>query len=307
METYRIGAIIREERIRKNISQEELCEGICASATLSRIESGAQKPSLKVEEALLERLGHNTENLVIYAAAEEVEKHYLESEIRIRLAHRREDIEPLLTRYMELLAVRGSETVLEKQFVQMTQTIQAMHDDKVSWREIRDKLLETIRLTIPDYDEECFTVRRLYTNMEIQLLNNLAIVYAKQKKTSKAISLFRFLVEYIEKNEMDVETKNKTYPMLVYNLICLLEDADSMQEIGEYAEKGIAYCLKYGRLYNLPDFVYYSGLFCQNTGSIEEAVKKYRQAVSLLELSGRMESAEYLQKEIDKLQKTSVK
>lgn len=44
METYRIGEIIREQRNRRNISQEELCFGICSVTTLSRIENGNQKP-----------------------------------------------------------------------------------------------------------------------------------------------------------------------------------------------------------------------------------------------------------------------
>lgn len=46
METYNIGKIIRETRTRRNISQEELSDGICSPVTLSRIENGMQKPSL---------------------------------------------------------------------------------------------------------------------------------------------------------------------------------------------------------------------------------------------------------------------
>ena len=85
METYRIGEIIREQRNRRNISQEELCFGICSVTTLSRIENGNQKPSLKVEEALLERLGHSTDNLIIYADDNEIKKHRLEDEIRRKM------------------------------------------------------------------------------------------------------------------------------------------------------------------------------------------------------------------------------
>lgn len=67
METYNIGKIIRETRTRRNISQEELSDGICSPVTLSRIENGMQKPSLKIEAALLERLGYHAENPVVYA------------------------------------------------------------------------------------------------------------------------------------------------------------------------------------------------------------------------------------------------
>ena len=87
--------------------------------------------------------------------------------------------------------------------------------------------------------------------------------------------------------------------MLVYNLVMLLEKTDSMQEILEYAEKGIAYCIKYNRLNCLPDLVYYSGLAYLNLNKKEEAIRRYRQAISLLELTGRVESAEYLRKELE--------
>lgn len=42
MKTYIVGGVIKEFRIRYNISQEELCDGLCAVSTLSRIESGKQ-------------------------------------------------------------------------------------------------------------------------------------------------------------------------------------------------------------------------------------------------------------------------
>jgi len=42
MDAYIIGKLIKEFRVRKGYSQEELCYGLCAVSTLSRIESGIQ-------------------------------------------------------------------------------------------------------------------------------------------------------------------------------------------------------------------------------------------------------------------------
>lgn len=44
MATYVIGDYIREIRLRKGYTQEDVSFGICTSATLSRIENGAQTP-----------------------------------------------------------------------------------------------------------------------------------------------------------------------------------------------------------------------------------------------------------------------
>lgn len=57
MDYYQIGLILKEFRIRHNISQEELCFGLCATSTLSRIENGRVLPSRGLLETLFRRMG----------------------------------------------------------------------------------------------------------------------------------------------------------------------------------------------------------------------------------------------------------
>lgn len=57
MQTCYIGDIIRENRVRLNISQEELSFDLCSVPTLSRIESGKQIPGRKLVEALFSKMG----------------------------------------------------------------------------------------------------------------------------------------------------------------------------------------------------------------------------------------------------------
>lgn len=52
-----IGEAIRQRRLALGLTQEELCEGLCEPATLSRIENGRQSPSRSRVNALLQRLG----------------------------------------------------------------------------------------------------------------------------------------------------------------------------------------------------------------------------------------------------------
>ena len=44
MAVYVVGDFLRETRMRKGYTQEEVSYGICTAASLSRIENGAQKP-----------------------------------------------------------------------------------------------------------------------------------------------------------------------------------------------------------------------------------------------------------------------
>ena len=51
------GLLIRQARLRRDWSQEGLCQGICAPSYLSKIEQGKAVPSPEVAKLLLHRLG----------------------------------------------------------------------------------------------------------------------------------------------------------------------------------------------------------------------------------------------------------
>ena len=50
------SALIRYERLKRNWSQEGLCDGICAVSYLSKIEQGKAEPSDDILQALMQRL-----------------------------------------------------------------------------------------------------------------------------------------------------------------------------------------------------------------------------------------------------------
>lgn len=60
---YSIGEVIRQERKRQSIRQEDLADGICSTAWLSRIESGACIPTVYMFEVLMQRLGNQHHNM----------------------------------------------------------------------------------------------------------------------------------------------------------------------------------------------------------------------------------------------------
>lgn len=57
MNEFKLGTYIKKRREELNISQEELCEGLCAVSSLSRIENNQQDPSRHLTKNLLDRLG----------------------------------------------------------------------------------------------------------------------------------------------------------------------------------------------------------------------------------------------------------
>jgi|HigsolmetaAR206D_1030411.scaffolds.fasta_scaffold00003_48 tetratricopeptide (TPR) repeat protein len=78
--TIPIGSFIKLKRMELNLSQEQLCEGICASSYLSRIENNKLIPDGEIYRLLLERLGLDYNDLIREADSvdEEIEDWYRE-------------------------------------------------------------------------------------------------------------------------------------------------------------------------------------------------------------------------------------
>lgn len=72
MATYVIGDFIRETRIRKGYTQEEVSYGICTPASLSRIENGMQTPGRYILDKLMERLGMENSVFNVFVSKEEM-------------------------------------------------------------------------------------------------------------------------------------------------------------------------------------------------------------------------------------------
>ena len=70
---YMVGSVIKNEREKHKISQEELCFGICAVSTLSRIEHNEQTPSMEKAMALLNRLGLEGSSYLSFVSEDEHE------------------------------------------------------------------------------------------------------------------------------------------------------------------------------------------------------------------------------------------
>lgn len=304
MEIYRVGEVIREERIRRKMSQEELSYGICAPVTLSRIENNTQKPSLKVEEALLERLGCSTENLVCYAGAKEVRKHQLETEIGF-LAMNRKPFADKLQEYRRLITEEGAGSRLEMQFAWMMEAVCGLYSGTWEYEKVYKQLEMALALSIPAFLEEGLEKAKLLTHTEIMIINNMAIVLHKQKKTLQATEMFTFLIAYMEKGYMSVEAKCKRYPLLLLNKAKIMKEVENYEEVLSLCEKGIHFCTQYSRLAGLPDLYYFYAVALERFGRVEEAADSYGCAANLYYITDSMELAEQSRKKQGELIKCS--
>lgn len=296
MAVYVIGETIREERTRRKISGEELCYGICSVSTLSRIENGVQKPSLKVEEALLQRLGCNTEGLARNADRSEVEIYRLENELTVLVMHR-QPVEEKLKEYRSHVRARGTNSNLEKQFMLMIEAIQALYTGNRSLPGIYQSLEEALRLSMPDYREGDLRKVRLFTQTELTIINNMALVLDKQGKDIQAVEMLQCLIRYLEQEHADAEVTSKKYPMLLCNLAKMLDRQHRYQEVLELCEKGIRFDNRYARSVGLPEFFYYKACAYKALERHAEAEENYAYAMTLYQVTGKPQLAQQMRDE----------
>ena len=53
-----VGYLIRSNRVKQKMSQEQLCKGVCAVSYLSKIEAGTAEPNEEILKQLFERHYH---------------------------------------------------------------------------------------------------------------------------------------------------------------------------------------------------------------------------------------------------------
>lgn len=298
MVVYMIGEKIREERNRQKIAGEELCYGICSTSTLSRIENGTQKPSLKVEEALLQRLGCNTVGLERNADRVEVEIYLLENELTVLTMHR-QPVEEKLKEYERYIKKRGTNCNLEKQFLLMTKAIYAFYTGSQDILTVYQVLEEALTLSMPDYAKGYLRKVRLFTQTEITIINNMALILSKQNKDTQAIEMMQYLIRYLEEERADAEMVMKKYPMLLCNLAQMLKKQRRYYELLEICEKGIQFDNRFARSGSLAEFFFYKAVAYNALGQYSEAEECYTYAIMLYQVTGKPDCAQQLINEKD--------
>ena len=255
MSTYNIGYFIRIRRTELNISQEELCEGICSTVTLSRIETCRQMPNKNHLQMLLQRLGYSDSPFL--GVASELDYKIQQAKFKARQAYIDRDYaaaRELLEKFREL--AWPEHCVADRQFYEGENASLLEQEGKISNSETLERLENALRLTCPHYDRN--NLPKLMTFEEILILNNIAIRIDSGNNRNLAIKMYYHLKDFYDKNVVDIEESLRAKPLILYNLSKLLGLSGRYDECIEVCNQGINLAKQTGRasmlaltLYNL--------------------------------------------------------
>lgn len=265
MAVYVVGDFLRETRLRKGYTQEEVSYGICTPASLSRIENGAQKPGRLILEKLFERLGTENNLFNSFVSREEMELYSAIQELIRNITDK--DISKIESQVDVVELMTKDTTELEHQCLYFAKGELARQRD-----ENNDKAMElymkAIHITLPDFDGKNPLRSNLLTFDEIMIINAIAILYAESGNIMLAIQLDIWLKEYMEGKIVDGTMKIAKYPMILYNLSNWFGDRNCHTEAFELANQGIDFCVKYGNLFFFPIFLVNKGIALAELGKM---------------------------------------
>ena len=247
MEFNDLGITIKELRIKKNISQSELCHGICSQSQISKIEKGMIYPSSILLYQLSERLGIDPNN--IFALTQNKRLKYVENvKYVIKDCLKQKQYKELYEIVKKEKNLNNFQTKDEKQFLMWHEAIAVFMVDK-SIKTALDFLNHALKLTLTNSD--------FLSEREIDIMQTMAIFYAENKNYEKSINILRRCLTNF--NKLDFPRDKEIKLKIIFNLAKILGHTNQHEEAIKYNDIGIKLAINLNTLYLLGELYYGKG------------------------------------------------
>ena len=292
MEFYNLGIIIKELRKKKNMSQSELCHGICSQSQISKIEKGMIYPSSILLYQLSERLGIDPNN--IFALTQNKRLKYVENvKYVIKDCLKQKQYKELYEIVKKEKNLNNFQTKDEKQFLMWHEAIAIFMVDK-SIKTALDFLNNALKLTLTNSD--------FLSEREIDIMQTMAIFYAENKEYEKSINIFkRCLTNF---NKLDFPRDKEIKLKLMLNLAKCFDFTYQHEEAIKYIDKGIKLAINLNTLYLLGELFYLKGqcLLKMKQHNVEDVIYNWKKALFIFELTEKEYYTKMLPDELIELQ-----
>ena len=244
MEFNDLGITIKELRIKKNISQSELCHGICSQSQISKIEKGMIYPSSILLYQLSERLGIDPNN--IFALTQNKRLKYVENvKYVIKDCLKQKQYKELYEIVKKEKNLNNFQTKDEKQFLMWHEAIAIFMVDK-SIKTALDFLNNALKLTVTNSD--------FLSEREIDIMQTIAILHGENKEYEKSINILRRCLTNF--NKLDFPRDKEIKLKIIFNLAKILGHANQHEEAVKYNDMGIKLAINLNTLYLLGELYY---------------------------------------------------
>ncbi|SCC05217.1 helix-turn-helix domain-containing protein [Bacillus wiedmannii] len=241
---YDLGITIKELRMKKNISQSELCHGICSQSQISKIEKGMIYPSSILLYQLSERLGIDPNN--IFALTQNKKLKYVEN---VKYVMRDCTKQKQYNELYEIVKQEKNENNFQlkedKQFLIWHEAIAIFHVNK-SIKTALNLLNSALKRTVTNVD--------FLSEREIDIMQSMAIFHWANKEYEKSITILRRCLANF--NKLDFPRDKEIKLKIIFNLAKILGLANQHEEAIKYNDMGIKLAINLNTLYLLGELYY---------------------------------------------------
>ncbi|MEB8802728.1 helix-turn-helix domain-containing protein [Bacillus cereus] len=275
MEFYDLGITIKELRIKKNISQSELCHGICSQSQISKIEKGVIYPSSILLYQLSERLGIDPNN--IFALTQNKKLKYVENiKCVIKDCLKQKQYNELYEIVKKEKDEKNFQAKEDKQFLLWHEAI-AIFEANRSIKTALKLLNNALKLTLTNVD--------FLSEREIDIMQTMSIFYAENKEYDKSITILRRCLTNF--NKLDFPRDKAIKLKIIFNLAKCLGMTYQYEEAVKYIDKGIKLAINLNTLYLLGELYYLKGwnLLRFKQQNEEDIANNMKKALFIFELT----------------------
>lgn len=282
---YLINEMIRRQRELRDITQDELSEGICVVENMSRIEIGKKTPNMKNYHLIMERLGQSRER---YQSGIDTEDYgILEKERSMSLLIAKFQYREAEKLFLEISSSISKELPQNRQYLILTKAIIDRGLNRISDQEKLEQCEEALSYTISSYKRgELDFVKGVFSYNEITLVSNMARTYKNMGDLKTATSLLREMLKAYKKLKAGIEYHIGGYTFL------LSQYASDLGLLGQYWKAIAAHneVLHLGILYGYGNYIGASlygiswNLLKVDKGYKETCKRLCRQAYTIFEL-----------------------
>ncbi|MDO5409076.1 MAG: helix-turn-helix domain-containing protein [Lachnospiraceae bacterium] len=256
MGEYSKSDIIRYYRKKSGMTQEELSEGICTPETLNRYENKSLNPTDDKFNLLMQKLGKRSDTVIFDMQTELVNFHkirliilkYFEQGDFERLTQLIDNIKE-----KEILNMNYPEN---QQFLLRIENIIAYQKKELPIKDYIKKLEDLLLLTFPEYTSINYETKKIYTENEFLIINNLATAYGKTGAFDIACNIFQKTAMSLEQISFN---DYKPVYLLLINYANFLGINQKYDESIKVCRQGVEWLLKNDRANYLYNFFYNIG------------------------------------------------
>lgn len=240
MNNVRIGDLIKKRRLSLGVSQEDVCEGICAVSTLSKIENGVSVPRKIMLDKLVDKLGIKSDDYYNMVSDEDFDAEDLKYKIIVENASRNfVEANRLLD---ELEKLPHSKESFYQLFIVRSRIVSA----KLTPEKEYDLLIEALRKVCPRFTEDSIG-KYLLSIEEVKVIIAIAVTYSRRGDNDKANFIYGQLLNYTKCHFIDTTDVASVKIMIAYNYSKSLALCEEYKKSLEIADIGLEYSKKYNK------------------------------------------------------------